>query len=261
MASTLERIGSKVHPASLGAYYRCPRNFQTRYLRRLRMPFEFKAHLAIGSVTHKALASLFRHELGGFTRSSLESYATPQLLRERYPEKDGDELRAAHLPLVIGHMQRALESLPGNAGVLHVEQEFQRPMRFQSLRESVSIAAKVDLIVKHQDGTIDHIDFKTGRSGGDPIQNVMARVAVAHSLDLTREQLRTVNVMTESGDYHVDASSREQYASGWDVVRFTLASLAADKTWRGTTDPSICHRCEFRTVCDLAAKNPEDYDA
>ena len=57
---TLERLGYKLYPQSINAYYRCPRKFHFRYIRNVRMPFEFKPPLVIGGVTHKVLAAIFR---------------------------------------------------------------------------------------------------------------------------------------------------------------------------------------------------------
>lgn len=261
MRSTLERIGFKLYPASLGAYYRCPRKFQMRYIRRVRMPYDFKPYLAIGSVTHKALASVLRRRLDGLPTASLESSVTEHLLRERYPPEIADELRVEHLTVVIGHVERAMASLPQDFEVLWVEHEFTRPTSFESIESPVVVASKVDLVIRHGDGMIDHIDFKTGYEGGDPLQNVMSRVAVAHGMQTSALRLRTVNVMSKTGAYEVDRSTNHQYRQNWQVVEYTVAQLAADSTWPGTTDPAICSRCEFNTVCDSAVKNPHDFDA
>jgi hypothetical protein len=258
--STLERIGYKLYPASLGAYYRCPRKFQMRYLRRVRMPFDFKPYLAIGSVTHKALASLFRQRLDGLPVASLESYATAHILRERYPPETADELRDEHLTVVIGHMERALTSLPVDAEVLWVEKEFSRPTSFESIELPVDVAAKVDLIVRHGDGLVDHIDFKTGYDGGDPLQNVMSRVAVAHGTKTPGDRLRTVNILTRTGSYEVDATTDDQYRQNWQVVQYNVIQLSADSTWLGTSDPVICRWCEFNSVCDSAVRFEDDRD-
>ena len=261
MRSTLERIGYKLYPASLGAYYRCPRKFQMRYVRRVRMPYDFKPYLAIGSVTHKALASLLRRRLDGLPTASLESYATEHLMRERYPLEIADELRAEHLTVVIGHMERSMASLPEDSEVLWVEHEFSRPTAFEPIDSPVEVAAKVDLVIRHGDGLIDHIDFKTGYEGGDPLQNVMSRVAVAHGTKTAAHRLRTVNVLSKSGVYEVDTTTNEQYRQNWQVVEYTVAQLATDSAWPGTTDPAICRRCEFNTVCDSVVKDPDDFDA
>src|SRR5688572_25184295 len=71
---TLERLRHKLSPASINSYYRCPRKFQFRYIRNVRMPFEFGPALAIGSVTHKALAEIFRQRRDGRDGASAESY-------------------------------------------------------------------------------------------------------------------------------------------------------------------------------------------
>lgn len=261
MASTLERIGYKLSPAALNAYYRCPRKFQMRYLRRVRTPHIFTSYLVIGSVTHKALATRFRQLRDGLPRDSLESCATGHLLREKYPPDTADELRAEHLPVIMGHMERALAVLPPDMEVLHVEKEFAYRTSFSSIAESVSLVAKVDLVIAHGgDGVVDHVDFKTGGQTGDLFQNVLSRVTVAHGLGVRDAQLRTVNLMTKSSEYQVVPSHRDDHRSTWQVIRESIASLASDDSWVGASDPVICRWCEFNKVCDSAANDSSDDD-
>jgi hypothetical protein len=143
--------------------------------------------------------------------------------------------------------------------VLFVEHQFSRPTSFSSLSESFDLCSKVDLVLRHgNDATVDHIDFKSGKFGGDPLQNVMSRVAVAHSLGKTGSQLRTINVMTNCGTYDVISPEREHHRVPWTLVRETVVALATDRAWLPVSDPAICRWCEFRTICDSAAKDPDD---
>ena len=77
MASpTFERINHRLSPASLNAYFRCPRKFQWRYIRKVKTPYVFKPHLAFGGATHKAIARCLGDQLDKQPQQTFESYAT-----------------------------------------------------------------------------------------------------------------------------------------------------------------------------------------
>ena len=258
---TLERLSYKLSPASINSYYRCPRKFQFRYIRHVKLPFVFKPALVIGGVTHKALAEIFRNRRDGLVPQSHEANATRFLERENYPKPDGDALRAEHLPIIIGHIERALATLPADAEILDVEQPYQYLFQSSAIPDPVALEARVDLVIRHGDGLVDHIDFKTGAQPGDIIQNFVSRVTVANCLKVPSEKLRTVNVLTKSGEYEVVPSDRRQHAHTWDLVKDTIASLAVDSEWEPRPDPPICRWCDFHPVCEFAQlEDPDGYD-
>jgi len=139
------------------------------------MPFEFKPPLVIGGVTHKVLAAIFRDRRDQCQPADIEAYVTKYISFEKYPEGATDPMRDQHAPVVTGHVERALRSLPVNAEVLHVEEEFTYSVRTKAIGSAVTVGAKVDVVIRHGDGMIDHIDFKTGKKGGDTIQNYLWR--------------------------------------------------------------------------------------
>lgn len=258
---TLERLRHKLSPASINAYYRCPRKFQFRYIRNVKMPFEFGPALAIGSVTHKALAELFRQRRDGRDGGRIESYVTPYLQKERYPLDNGDVLRTEHLPIIINHVETALDVLPAGAEIVDVEREFDYTFSNSEIGEDVTICARVDLVIRQSGGVVDHIDFKTGTQSGDIIQNFVSRVTVASHLDIPSEKLRTVNVLTKSGVYEVVPSSRNQHVHTWDLVKDTIQRLSVDAEWAPNPDPPICRWCDFRSICEHAQlESDSDHD-
>lgn len=259
-SKTLDRLGHRLYPQSINAYYRCPRKFHWRYIRNVRMPFEFGPALAIGSVTHKTLAEIFRRRRDGQDGASIESYVMPYLEKERYPPDTGDALRMEHLPIIVGHVERALGALPADAEILHVEEEFDyAPKRIREL-ESITIAAKVDVVIRHEAGIVDHIDFKTGSQGGDPLQNYLCRVTVGTSLGLAPDQLRTVNVLTKNGVYDVAPNSRRAHENIWDIVQTQICSLSVDTEWAPRPDPAVCRWCTYRSICESAElESDSDY--
>ena len=110
--STLERIGYKLSPKHLAYYSRCPRKFHWKYIRNVKTRWQFSEALAIGNATHNALAEMFRQVRAGSQIASTESYATTYLNEVRYPSDRAADLRAAHLPVVVRHMETAIAHLP-----------------------------------------------------------------------------------------------------------------------------------------------------
>lgn len=250
-ATTLEKLGYKLSPASINAYYRCPYKFNFRYIRNVKMPFVFRPALAIGGVTHKALAEILRKRRDGLMPESHEACVDRYIRRERYPPEAADALRAEHVPVILTHIDVALAALPAGAEIVDVEQEFTFPFHYPEVGGNVTLAARVDLVIRHGD-TVDHIDFKTGGQGGDPIQNLISRVTVQNRYRVDSQQLRTVNVLTRSGEYQLVPAERKAHADTWQIVRREIGKLAVDTEWIARPEPSICRFCDFSPRCDFA---------
>jgi len=257
-SKTLERLGYRLYPQSINAYYRCPRKFHFRYIRNVRMPFEFKPALVIGGVTHKVLAAIFVDRQDQRQPFDIETYVTKYIAREKYPEGQSDPLRIEHAPLVAGHVERALQALPVNAEVLHVEEEFSYTVRTRLIGPAVTVGVRGDVVIRHGDGLVDHIDFKSGKQGGDPIQNYLSRLTVGKQLKLQPERLRTVNVLTGIGAYEIVPDTRTANEHVWEIVQTQIHALSVDQEWQARPEPAICRICDFRSKCDYAQFDIDD---
>lgn len=186
----------------------------------------------------------------GRSEGSIEDLVTPRLQRARYPDEN---LRAEHLPIIVNHAEQAIHALPENASVLEVEHDYEYSYSDGYLADEITVKCRVDLVIEHGDGIVDHIDFKTGAQSGDLIQNFLSRVTVKNNLrDIPSEKLRTVNVMTRDGVYEVVPSDRSVHAATWETVKSAIRDLAEDDEWRARPDPPVCRWCEFNTHCDQA---------
>ena len=120
-------------------------------------------------------------------RTSHRGYVERYIRLERYPKENGDQLRSEHAPIVASHVDRALGLLPSDAIILEVERPFDFVFINSQLPDPISIESRVDLVIRHGDGIVDHIDFKTGSQSGDIIQNFISRVTVANSFEIAGE--------------------------------------------------------------------------
>jgi hypothetical protein len=259
---TFERINHRLSPASLNAYFRCPRKFQWRYIRKVKTPYVFKPHLAFGGATHKAIARCLGDQLDQQPQQTFESYATTYVGRERYPDDGGAALRAEHIPQVVEHMDRGLGALPTGYRVHSVEREYRYRIALPDLDDAILLTSKVDLVIEHGDDLVDHVDFKTGSQQGDPFQNLLSRITVKHAFDARRKldglpeldsaKLRTINLLTRDGTYLVYPADRNAHAATWQSIRQTISEIGRDTEWRPRPDPPVCRFCEFAPNCDAA---------
>ena len=203
------------------------------------MPHIFKPALVIGGVTHKSLAEILRNRRDGLVPEDIDSYISRYIRRERYPADTGDGLRAEHAPIIRGHIESALGALPANAVIADVEHEFTWAFRHRAIEADVTLASRVDVVVRHG-GLVDHIDFKTGSQGGDPIQNLISRVTVQNAYQVPSESLRTINIVTRTGAYEQVPSARDAHAGVWQVVHREIGKLAVDTDWIPRPEPGIC---------------------
>jgi CRISPR/Cas system-associated exonuclease Cas4 (RecB family) len=255
---TLERLRYKLSPASINSYYRCPRKFQFRYIRNVKMPYRFSPALAIGGVSHKVLAEIFRNRRDGLPEQPIDSLIERYIKLERYPKENGDDLRVEHSSIIASHVEQALDLLPDGAIVVEVERPFDYVFISSGLSDPVTIESRVDLVIRHGDGVVDHISIKTGSQSGDIIQNFISRVAVANSLDMPSAKLRTVNVLTKSAEYEVIPSDRKQHEHTWHLVKNTIIRLSVDTEWNPRPEPAVCRWCDFRPICKHAVPDATD---
>jgi PD-(D/E)XK nuclease superfamily protein len=250
----LERLEYRLSPRAINTYNQCPRKFFHQYVRNVKMPFEFSSGLAIGNVTHKALAEIFLARKAGLPEPDIEACIWKYLRTQKYPEENGDELREDHFHLILEHVSAALRMLPAGAEVLEVEREFD----YHLASFGLAITSRVDLVVRHGDGLIDHIDFKTGRQGGDPIQNVMSRVAVLNTLAVASDRIRTVNGLTGTHTYAIVPGDRDAHIYAWHLVKDRIREILGDNDWLPRPDPDVCRWCDFKTICDDADLGSEN---
>lgn len=261
-SGALERLRFTVSFTSLKTYYACPRQFELKYISKPPMPWVFKPAMAIGGVVHKAIAQSLRLRRDRRPPEPIESHVDRYLRQEPYPVVGGDEIRAEHRPEIISHVECALDLLPPDAEILDVEENYRLPFRHAVSPRQLTLLSKVDLVIRHgPEGVIDHIDFKTGAYGGDDWQNAIARMTVAFERKLRGEQLRTVNILTKSGEYAVVPLSEKDKTHSWELIRHTVGGLATDTSWTARPDQWNCRICDFRSACSWAAQPDEHYES
>jgi RecB family exonuclease len=163
-----------------------------------------------------------------------------------YPTQEADRFPEDRRSILF-HVQRALAALDEHHDVFSVEQAFTHE-QLGIVAESVVIRSKIDLVLEHEDGSIEHVDYKTGKPDRDFVQEVMSRVALKSHLvseGYSDRPIVTTTLFSSDGTMHRETYSREEFMLRWADVRKTIEEIHATETWRPKPG-SHCRWCDFR---------------
>lgn len=258
--SNFAQLRGRLYPAGVNAYYRCPQKFFLRHIAKREVPHVFKAHLAFGGATHKVLAHQLSARMNGTDPGNPADLARDYLTRESRRSPDQHAFVSKYIEQVADHVDRGLRSIPDECQILAVERTFSHRLRTPGLEEDISLCARIDVVFRFPDGTVEHVDFKTGKQTSDLFQNFISRVTVASELAVDRERLRTSNVATSTGAHVLVNSDPDANASVWTSIREVLEQVAVDQEWRARPEPAICGLCEYNAICKYADLGTDGVD-
>jgi PD-(D/E)XK nuclease superfamily protein len=217
----------------------------------------------------EATIDLARHQYA-FSRDRLyrDRYRSPKkeaayaaLQHHEYGEEDGREARTAD---VIREAFSQLSNVAAEAGVRTgatielVEKLLDLPIY------GVTLWAKLDLVLRHIDGILLVIDWKTGANDGDPRQfYAYALMCTEHpelKVPLDRLRLRAVNLAAGSvRDFDVREDDLDRVASRiYEDAKLMEALPAPESEQAGREvlasippahSPRVCQHCPFRRPC------------
>lgn len=250
--SNMRRLQGRLFPSGVNAYYRCPKKFHFRYFVKPDLPYRFKPHLAFGGATHKILAQQFRARQSGCDAPAIQHSAREYLTSESKRAPNSPAFVEQYLDQTIAHVQTGLSRIPDDSTVFAVEKQFSHRFTTGRLGENVALVAQVDLVFRHANGLLEHVDFKTGGQKGDPFQNFICRLGVVSETGVGGDDLITSNVMTATGEYVQVPSSKDANAPIWETLKGVVEGIAHDQEWAPRPEPAICRWCEFNSICERA---------
>ncbi|MCD6249613.1 MAG: PD-(D/E)XK nuclease family protein [candidate division Zixibacteria bacterium] len=156
---------SKFSHSSLGTFRQCPKKFWFCYVERVKLPHRVFAHLQLGSIVHRQLATLYQQALDGKVYSREELIASYK--------NDWDQLDKTKLEVVAEHMgvddyiengSRMLGTYydnfqPFDQGILIMAEG---NVNFQLPGTNIMFTARIDRVLKRSDGVLEICDYKTG---------------------------------------------------------------------------------------------------
>ena len=247
MATGLAGKTTVIAPKHLVAYNQCSLKHHFEFRRRLKGDFRPNRFVSEGNALHNVMRRWFR------STSDWRAGADPAViahwlhreLDDSHYEEPTEHLLA--MRTVADHAAWCLDQIPSDVTVRLSEKDVQSPpVRIGD--HPVRFQARVDLIVQHPDGEIEHIDFKTGGPQEDHwIQRGVERLVVgaAHPADADRPATRTTTLyagprLTDS-QRHTPESFRSTRAELRDLAHRMLHDVAPAPTPSGR-----CAWCAFR---------------
>lgn len=236
-----------VSAAALECYRYCPRRFKQRYLDGIPLPevdLREEPTLRRGQLFHRLA---LWESLGMPVEPLIENEADPELERiwESYQSSE---------PVQIAEPDA------------RVERERLLSVRIDGQR----VVARIDALIRHSDGRITIIDWKTGRSrpAGELQRAEQTRLyplavwehfaSRAHGPQ-SPEMIRLLYWFPDRpGDPVEIAYSSEQLEIDREWLAGKLAQIAADEEFALTTDRSRCAKCGYAAHCGVI---PEPGDA
>jgi len=238
----------RISYSQISSYQRCPHRYQLQYVQRLPVPK--RGELLLGSIVHGALK--FMHEPKG-PRLPAEEEVIAEFCRlwkgeeENIPEGERTALFEDGVNMLRRHYERAV-SRQEPRFTADVERFFSLPFG-----EGNAITGKIDRIDALGDGTIEVLDYKTGRRGM-PVQGEVDRdLQLAIYRMAAQEMLYPDKTITTSLYYlHHGMTLTARFApQQMEEVREEIREVVAGIE-RGDFSPRVepwCDRCEYRAYC------------
>ncbi len=240
-------------PTMLNTADRCLHQYRRKYIDRVRSDEGFSPVLVQGNAVHAVLSQVFEHyridrrERHTFPINLLERVHRA-LPRDQYPS---EEAWTFDVERTLAQVKWVLMAFDGSCEVVAVERTFEYSFPGNRTAPAFRLRATVDLVLRHDDGTIEHLDFKTGNSlRVDPIQNTVCRIVVGQAFhDVPRILSSTAFLQSEAT--RSDELTREDVKTIWTKVKELATTILTEQEWLPTSNP-LCPWCPlYQRGCAL----------
>ncbi len=231
-------------PNHLKTYRDCPQRYYLQFVRKRAGRLVDTSAMTRGRVTHNVLALAFNHFRARQTfPSGLNKRTTERLPVDDYPSH---EHWHRDVEMVGSWVEHAVESLDNRKSVLAVEKSYGYAFNGRFSEPPFLLNARVDLVLRRDDGAIEHVDWKTGKRGWvDELQNIAARIAVGKALQEARV-VSTVSFLAAANSDHDECNemSRQEVQEGWITIKSLATGISTDQVWSPKQGP-FCARCPY----------------
>ena len=232
-----------VWPKHLVTFNQCALKYHLQYRRKLRGGFQTTPPMAEGLALHAVMRRWFRSTSDwrvGARPTVISSWLAEELAGDVY---DAPTEHRLALRTVADRAAWCIGQIPADVEVRSTERAFQTaPLRFGDRR--VRFQARIDLVVAHPDGEIEHIDFKTGAPQEDHwIQRGVERLIVGavHPAGSGRPATRTTTLY--AAVQQVD--SRCHTPETFQATNIELRDLTGRMLTDAASAPTASIRCEW----------------
>lgn len=227
-------------PTMLSTYERCPLRYRRQYRDRDLPTDPFNPLLARGNATHRVLEAAYRlYQLRRAFPVDLRVRVEAHLSRELY---DDDAARADDIEQVLEWITWDLMTFDGDARILAVERSLEYSFPGNDTCGPWRLRHTLDLVLEHPDGSIEHLDRKTGSSLRiDHVQRVAARIVVGKAFP-GRTSYTSSTVFLAHQTTRRNDLSYEQVKTEWERMKSLVVALASDAGWAPAENP-LCPWC------------------
>ena len=229
-------------PSMLAAFERCPHQYFLRYVQKLRPPEPFNPAFARGNAAHEVLRQSFEHyrRLRAFP-IDLRGRVEAQLPRPPYAD---ERAWAADVEKVLGWVRWALAAFDGSARVLAAERWFEYRFPGNAGCAPFRLRHRVDLALEHEDGSVEHLDWKGGDGYRvDALQNVAARIVVGRAFP-DRPRIRSSTAFLANEAARTDELTYDEVKADWGRIKELAGAIMAERDWLPVSNP-LCPWCPF----------------
>lgn len=235
---------TRFFPTALTVYEQCPERYYWQYIRKLYPAKPFDRKMQIGDATHKTLARAMNARRTVSTPPALETVAAFFLPESLYPAAERaqwpEDLRA-----VVRMAAWCLDRVPDDAEVLLVEHQLDGRHR------DLTFTSKIDLVVQHMDGEIEHVDYKTGRINAERVQQVITRFTVGHRWPEAAIRTTTLYAGAQVCETAIETPATTKPI--WSTILKTVREIQTATEWPARPTP-LCNWCPYRERCSVGGK-------
>ncbi|MEZ4569903.1 MAG: PD-(D/E)XK nuclease family protein [Thermomicrobiales bacterium] len=228
-------------PTAINMYRQCPERYYRHYILKKRRPQPFSRPLLTGGATHRLIARV----LPTFMRTGQKPKdLLPDALREvstsEYPPEEVDQ-RERDAADVVEWTFRALDMLPERSSLRLQE----RQLSCAAGKSGVEIGAQVDVVLQRSCGTVEHIDFKTGKVRDNTVQNLIARAVVGRHFG-NAPGILTSTLYLRHGQYQSAELTADGSRLEWQGIARDIREIRSLGRFPPNPGP-LCEFCPYQS--------------
>ncbi len=225
----------------LQTYKRCPHQYFLTYVRKRPGKIIVSPAMARGATAHAVLGQSFNaFRWQQAFPADLHDRVARHLPQREY--SDDDHWRV-DVEAVTGWVDTAITTFDTSARVVAVEKVYAYPFPGRWGEPAFTLKSRIDLIARHDDETVEYIDWKTSNSPiVDRIQNIGSRIALGKALQDNR--IRSTTSFLALGSSTSVTLTREDVRDTWEEIKDLASRIITGEDWEPVQNP-LCPYCPY----------------
>ena len=232
----------------IATYCSCPQKFKIIYLDKLSPSSSFDFRYSKGITLHKTLENYFQSQIGTVIKEINYKEIIDSAITYKYFQPSSShncrlgESQKKQNKIFTDNVRFICKSFPKNVKIIAVEQELKFEMN------GISFLGIVDLIVRHENGELEIIDYKTGK-----IRPVKEQLQIYAIPFFQKENCKTIHYrficVDRQSHFKWSEDSDALLISSKNILRM-VNTMLDDRSFYPINDKkckgcSVSHYCEF----------------